>query len=100
MRKVAGERYVSKFVCASLGLFGLPGQSASSSQGKSDRPVGEAPVPLVHLDESPAYPELLALPKMSWPLGGYSIWPQWLFPLPQVVCPVYILEFGSWETFI
>uniref|UniRef100_A0A8D2CKS3 ETS variant transcription factor 4 n=1 Tax=Sciurus vulgaris TaxID=55149 RepID=A0A8D2CKS3_SCIVU len=76
MQKVAGERYVYKFVCEPEALFSLafPDNQRPALKAEFDRPVSEEDtVPLSHLDESPAYLPELAGPAQSFgPKGGYS----------------------------
>uniref|UniRef100_A0A2K5CT46 ETS variant transcription factor 4 n=1 Tax=Aotus nancymaae TaxID=37293 RepID=A0A2K5CT46_AOTNA len=76
MQKVAGERYVYKFVCEPEALFSLafPDNQRPALKAEFDRPVSEEDtVPLSHLDESPAYlPELAGPAQLFGPKGGYS----------------------------
>ncbi|XP_023099674.1 ETS translocation variant 4 isoform X9 [Felis catus] len=76
MQKVAGERYVYKFVCEPEALFSLafPDNQRPALKAEFDRPVSEEDtVPLSHLDESPAYlPELAGPAQPFGPKGGYS----------------------------
>ncbi|XP_031517118.1 ETS translocation variant 4 isoform X2 [Papio anubis] len=76
MQKVAGERYVYKFVCEPEALFSLafPDNQRPALKAEFDRPVSEEDtVPLSHLDESPAYlPELAGSAQPFGPKGGYS----------------------------
>ncbi|XP_030704888.1 ETS translocation variant 4 isoform X3 [Globicephala melas] len=76
MQKVAGERYVYKFVCEPEALFSLafPDNQRPTLKAEFDRPVSEEDtVPLSHLDESPAYlPELAGPAQPFGPKGGYS----------------------------
>uniref|UniRef100_A0A8C0M5W2 ETS variant transcription factor 4 n=1 Tax=Canis lupus familiaris TaxID=9615 RepID=A0A8C0M5W2_CANLF len=76
MQKVAGERYVYKFVCEPEALFSLafPDNQRPALKAEFDRPVSEEDtVPLSHLDESPAYlPELAGPTQPFGPKGGYS----------------------------
>ncbi|XP_023573688.1 ETS translocation variant 4 isoform X4 [Octodon degus] len=76
MQKVAGERYVYKFVCEPEVLFSLafPDNQRPALKSEFDRPVSEEDtVPLSHLDESPAYlPELAGPAQPFGPKGGYS----------------------------
>ncbi|XP_039702542.1 ETS translocation variant 4 isoform X1 [Pteropus medius] len=76
MQKVAGERYVYKFVCEPEALFSLafPDNQRPALKAEFDRPVSEEDtVPLSHLDESPAYlPELTGPAQPFGPKGGYS----------------------------
>ncbi|XP_075418002.1 ETS translocation variant 4 isoform X2 [Tenrec ecaudatus] len=76
MQKVAGERYVYKFVCEPEALFSLafPDNQRPALKAEFDRPVSEEDtVPLSHLDESPAYlPELTGPGQPFGPKGGYS----------------------------
>ncbi|XP_032135394.1 ETS translocation variant 4 isoform X6 [Sapajus apella] len=76
MQKVAGERYVYKFVCEPEALFSLafPDNQRPALKAEFDRPVSEEDtVPLSHLDESPAYlPELAVPAQLFGPKGGYS----------------------------
>nr|XP_023409499.1 ETS translocation variant 4 isoform X2 [Loxodonta africana] len=76
MQKVAGERYVYKFVCEPEALFSLafPDNQRPALKAEFDRPVSEEDtVPLSHLDESPAYlPELTGPAQPFGPKSGYS----------------------------
>ncbi|XP_015351113.2 ETS translocation variant 4 isoform X3 [Marmota marmota marmota] len=76
MQKVAGERYVYKFVCEPEALFSLafPDNQRPALKAEFDRPISEEDtVPLSHLDESPAYlPELAGPAQPFGPKGGYS----------------------------
>ncbi|XP_037664404.1 ETS translocation variant 4 isoform X4 [Choloepus didactylus] len=76
MQKVAGERYVYKFVCEPEALFSLafPDNQRPALKAEFDRPVSEEDtVPLSHLDESPVYlPELAGPAQPFGPKGGYS----------------------------
>uniref|UniRef100_A0A5F8GBK1 ETS variant transcription factor 4 n=1 Tax=Monodelphis domestica TaxID=13616 RepID=A0A5F8GBK1_MONDO len=76
MQKVAGERYVYKFVCEPEALFSLafPDNQRPTLKSEFDRPVSEEDtVPLSHLDDSPAYlPELGGPVQPYGPKGGYS----------------------------
>ncbi|XP_041491722.1 ETS translocation variant 4 isoform X1 [Microtus oregoni] len=76
MQKVAGERYVYKFVCEPEALFSLafPDNQRPALKAEFDRPVSEEDtVPLSHLDESPAYLPELAGPAQHYShKGGYS----------------------------
>ncbi|XP_006897927.1 PREDICTED: ETS translocation variant 4 isoform X5 [Elephantulus edwardii] len=76
MQKVAGERYVYKFVCEPEALFSLafPDNQRPALKAEFERPVSEEDtVPLSHLDESPAYlPELTGPAQPFGPKGGYS----------------------------
>ncbi|KAK2507485.1 hypothetical protein MC885_002748 [Smutsia gigantea] len=76
MQKVAGERYVYKFVCEPEALFSLafPDNQRPALKAEFDRAVSEEDtVPLSHLDESPAYlPELAGPAQPFGPKGGYS----------------------------
>ncbi|XP_004684173.1 PREDICTED: ETS translocation variant 4 isoform X3 [Condylura cristata] len=76
MQKVAGERYVYKFVCEPEALFSLafPDNQRPALKAEFERPVSEEDtVPLSHLDESPAYlPELAGPAQPFGPKGGYS----------------------------
>uniref|UniRef100_A0A7N4PTZ7 ETS variant transcription factor 4 n=1 Tax=Sarcophilus harrisii TaxID=9305 RepID=A0A7N4PTZ7_SARHA len=76
MQKVAGERYVYKFVCEPEALFSLafPDNQRPTLKSEFDRPVSEEDtVPLSHLDDSPAYlPELGGSVQPYGPKGGYS----------------------------
>ncbi|KAL1778788.1 ETS translocation variant 4 isoform X1 [Sigmodon hispidus] len=76
MQKVAGERYVYKFVCEPEALFSLafPDNQRPTLKAEFDRPVSEEDtVPLSHLDESSAYlPELAGPTQPFSHKGGYS----------------------------
>ncbi|XP_040845178.1 ETS translocation variant 4 isoform X1 [Ochotona curzoniae] len=76
MQKVAGERYVYKFVCEPEALFSLafPDNQRPALKAEFERPVSEEDtVPLSHLDESPVYlPELAGPAQPFGPKGGYS----------------------------
>ncbi|XP_010641273.1 ETS translocation variant 4 isoform X1 [Fukomys damarensis] len=76
MQKVAGERYVYKFVCEPEALFSLafPDNQRPALKAEFERPVSEEDtVPLSHLDENPAYlPELAGSAQSFGPKGGYS----------------------------
>ncbi|CAL8283087.1 unnamed protein product [Merluccius merluccius] len=59
MQKVAGERYVYKFVCEPEALISLafPDNQRPSLKGEFERYVNEEDtVPLSHLDEAVPYP--------------------------------------------
>ncbi|XP_021095889.1 ETS translocation variant 4 isoform X3 [Heterocephalus glaber] len=76
MQKVAGERYVYKFVCDPEALFSLafPDNQRPALKAEFEWPVSEEDtVPLSHLDESAAYlPELGGPAQPFGPKGGYS----------------------------
>ncbi|XP_005002530.2 ETS translocation variant 4 isoform X3 [Cavia porcellus] len=76
MQKVAGERYVYKFVCEPEALFSLafPDNQRPALKAEFDRPVSEEDtVPLSHLDESPVYlPELAGPAQPFGTKGSYS----------------------------
>ncbi|XP_065555014.1 ETS translocation variant 4 isoform X2 [Lathamus discolor] len=73
MQKVAGERYVYKFVCEPEALFSLafPDNQRPALKAELDRQVSEEDtVPLSHLDESAAYlPDLGSLPAQLYSKG-------------------------------
>ncbi|XP_030901100.2 ETS translocation variant 4 isoform X2 [Melopsittacus undulatus] len=73
MQKVAGERYVYKFVCEPEALFSLafPDNQRPALKAELDRQVSEEDtVPLSHLDESAAYlPDLRSLPAQLYSKG-------------------------------
>uniref|UniRef100_A0A3B3R8R5 ETS variant transcription factor 4 n=1 Tax=Paramormyrops kingsleyae TaxID=1676925 RepID=A0A3B3R8R5_9TELE len=68
MQKVAGERYVYKFVCEPEALISLafPDNQRPSLKAEFERYVNEEDtVPLSHLDEGAAYPSEPAAPGMG-----------------------------------
>ncbi|NXJ04249.1 ETV4 protein, partial [Odontophorus gujanensis] len=73
MQKVAGERYVYKFVCEPEALFSLafPDNQRPALKAELERQVSEEDtVPLSHLDESTAYlPDLGSLPSQLYGKG-------------------------------
>ncbi|XP_063210636.1 ETS translocation variant 4 isoform X7 [Chroicocephalus ridibundus] len=73
MQKVAGERYVYKFVCEPEALFSLafPDNQRPTLKAEFDRQISEEDtVPLSHLDESAAYlPDLGSLPPQLYGKG-------------------------------
>ncbi|KAM8988689.1 ETS translocation variant 4 isoform 3-T3 [Ara ararauna] len=73
MQKVAGERYVYKFVCEPEALFSLafPDNQRPALKAELDRQVSEEDtVPLSHLDENAAYlPDLGSLPPQLYSKG-------------------------------
>ncbi|XP_065606055.1 ETS translocation variant 4 isoform X1 [Cyrtonyx montezumae] len=73
MQKVAGERYVYKFVCEPEALFSLafPDNQRPALKAELERQVSEEDtVPLSHLDESTAYlPDLGSLPPQLYGKG-------------------------------
>ncbi|NXJ96893.1 ETV4 protein, partial [Corythaixoides concolor] len=73
MQKVAGERYVYKFVCEPEALFSLafPDNQRPTLKAEFDRPISEEDtVPLSHLDENAAYlPDLGSLPPQLYSKG-------------------------------
>ncbi|NXL89530.1 ETV4 protein, partial [Alectura lathami] len=73
MQKVAGERYVYKFVCEPEALFSLafPDSQRPALRAELERQVSEEDtVPLSHLDESAAYlPDLGGLPPQLYGKG-------------------------------
>ncbi|XP_068775431.1 ETS translocation variant 4 isoform X3 [Struthio camelus] len=70
MQKVAGERYVYKFVCEPEALFSLafPDNQRPTLKAEFDRQISEEDtVPLSHLDESASYlPDLGSLPPQLY----------------------------------
>nr|XP_035156404.1 ETS translocation variant 4 isoform X4 [Callithrix jacchus] len=76
MQKVAGVRYMYKFVCEPEALFSLafPDNQRPALMAEFDRPVSEEDtVSLSHLDEGPAcLPELAGPAQLFGPKGGYS----------------------------
>ncbi|KAM6042091.1 ETS translocation variant 4 isoform 2-T2 [Chlamydotis macqueenii] len=73
MQKVAGERYVYKFVCEPEALFSLafPDNQRPTLKAEFDRQISEEDtVPLSHLDENAAYlPDLGSLPPQLYSKG-------------------------------
>ncbi|XP_074418186.1 ETS translocation variant 4 isoform X4 [Larus michahellis] len=73
MQKVAGERYVYKFVCEPEALFSLafPDNQRPTLKAEFDRQISEEDtVPLSHLDENAAYlPDLGSLPPQLYGKG-------------------------------
>ncbi|XP_032058660.1 ETS translocation variant 4 isoform X1 [Aythya fuligula] len=73
MQKVAGERYVYKFVCEPEALFSLafPDNQRPTLKADFDRQISEEDtVPLSHLDENAAYlPDLGSLPPQLYGKG-------------------------------
>ncbi|NWW48942.1 ETV4 protein, partial [Pedionomus torquatus] len=73
MQKVAGERYVYKFVCEPEALFSLafPDNQRPALKAEFDRQISEEDtVPLSHLDESTSYlPDLGSLPPQLYGKG-------------------------------
>ncbi|XP_006266428.1 ETS translocation variant 4 isoform X2 [Alligator mississippiensis] len=73
MQKVAGERYVYKFVCEPEALFSLafPDNQRPTLKAEFDRQVSEEDtVPLSHLDENAAYmQDLGSLPSQPYNKG-------------------------------
>ncbi|XP_014814538.1 PREDICTED: ETS translocation variant 4 isoform X1 [Calidris pugnax] len=73
MQKVAGERYVYKFVCEPEALFSLafPDNQRPTLKAEFDRQISEEDtVPLSHLDENTAYlPDLGSLPPQFYSKG-------------------------------
>ncbi|XP_064895415.1 ETS translocation variant 4 isoform X2 [Columba livia] len=73
MQKVAGERYVYKFVCEPEALFSLafPDHQRPPLKAEFDRQVSEEDtVPLFHLDDNAAYlPDLGGLPPQLYSKG-------------------------------
>ncbi|NXW95338.1 ETV4 protein, partial [Alopecoenas beccarii] len=73
MQKVAGERYVYKFVCEPEALFSLafPDNQRPTLKAEFDRQVSEEDtVPLFHLDDNAAYlPDLGSLPPQLYSKG-------------------------------
>ncbi|NXC15024.1 ETV4 protein, partial [Corythaeola cristata] len=73
MQKVAGERYVYKFVCEPEALFSLafPDHQRPTLKAEFDRPISEEDtVPLSHLDENATYlPDLRSLPPQLYSKG-------------------------------
>ncbi|KAM4645416.1 ETS translocation variant 4 [Amazona ochrocephala] len=73
MQKVAGERYVYKFVCEPEALFSLafPDNQRPALKAELDRQVSEEDtVPLAHLEENTAYlPDLGSLPPQLYSKG-------------------------------
>ncbi|KAM7082051.1 ETS translocation variant 4 isoform 5-T5 [Ciconia maguari] len=70
MQKVAGERYVYKFVCEPEALFSLafPDNQRPTLKAEFDRQISEEDtVPLSHLDENATYlPDLGSLPPQLY----------------------------------
>ncbi|MEE6527601.1 hypothetical protein FKM82_029084 [Ascaphus truei] len=75
MQKVAGERYVYKFVCEPEALFSLafPDNQRPALKSEFDRQISEEDtVPLSHLDEAGVYlPDAGTVPSQSYK-GGYN----------------------------
>ncbi|KAK4808648.1 hypothetical protein QYF61_020137, partial [Mycteria americana] len=73
MQKVAGERYVYKFVCEPEALFSLafPDNQRPTLKAEFDRQISEEDtVPLSHLDENATYlPDLGSLPPQLYSKG-------------------------------
>ncbi|XP_025927043.1 ETS translocation variant 4 isoform X1 [Apteryx rowi] len=73
MQKVAGERYVYKFVCEPEALFSLafPDNQRPTLKAEFDRQISEEDtVPLSHLDENAPYlPDLGSLPPQLYGKG-------------------------------
>ncbi|EMP40538.1 ETS translocation variant 4 [Chelonia mydas] len=73
MQKVAGERYVYKFVCEPEALFSLafPDNQRPTLKAEFDRQISEEDtVPLSHLDENTAYiQDLGSLPSQPYSKG-------------------------------
>ncbi|XP_061874289.1 ETS translocation variant 4 isoform X3 [Colius striatus] len=73
MQKVAGERYVYKFVCEPEALFSLafPDNQRPTLKAELDRQISEEDtVPLSHLDENATYlPDLGNLPSQLYNKG-------------------------------
>ncbi|XP_054657648.1 ETS translocation variant 4 isoform X8 [Grus americana] len=73
MQKVAGERYVYKFVCEPEALFSLafPDNQRPTLKAEFDRQISEEDtVPLSHLDENATYlPDLGNLPPQLYSKG-------------------------------
>ncbi|NWX09677.1 ETV4 protein, partial [Caloenas nicobarica] len=73
MQKVAGERYVYKFVCEPEALFSLafPDNQRPTLKAEFDRQISEEDtVPLFHLDDNAAYlPDLGSLPPQLYSKG-------------------------------
>ncbi|XP_009992472.1 PREDICTED: ETS translocation variant 4 [Chaetura pelagica] len=73
MQKVAGERYVYKFVCEPEALFSLafPDNQRPTLKAEFDRQISqEDTVPLSHLDENATYlPDLGSLPPELYSKG-------------------------------
>ncbi|XP_015741411.1 ETS translocation variant 4 isoform X1 [Coturnix japonica] len=73
MQKVAGERYVYKFVCEPEALFSLafPDNQRPALKAELERQISEEDtVPLSHLDEGTAYlPDLGSLPPQLYSKG-------------------------------
>uniref|UniRef100_A0A8B9GJE8 ETS variant transcription factor 4 n=1 Tax=Amazona collaria TaxID=241587 RepID=A0A8B9GJE8_9PSIT len=73
MQKVAGERYVYKFVCEPEALFSLafPDNQRPALKAELDRQVSEEDtVPLAHLEENTTYlPDLGSLPPQLYSKG-------------------------------
>ncbi|XP_074782948.1 ETS translocation variant 4 isoform X4 [Athene noctua] len=73
MQKVAGERYVYKFVCEPEALFSLafPDNQRPTLKAEFDRQISEEDtVPLSHLDENVTYlPDLGSLPPQLYSKG-------------------------------
>ncbi|XP_059686464.1 ETS translocation variant 4 isoform X2 [Gavia stellata] len=73
MQKVAGERYVYKFVCEPEALFSLafPDNQRPPLKAEFDRQISEEDtVPLSHLDENATYlPDLGSLPPQLYSKG-------------------------------
>ncbi|XP_075631428.1 ETS translocation variant 4 isoform X4 [Balearica regulorum gibbericeps] len=73
MQKVAGERYVYKFVCEPEALFSLafPDNQRPTLKAEFDRQISEEDtVPLSHLDENSTYlPDLGNLPPQLYSKG-------------------------------
>ncbi|XP_009072904.1 PREDICTED: ETS translocation variant 4, partial [Acanthisitta chloris] len=73
MQKVAGERYVYKFVCEPEALFSLafPDNQRPTLKAEFDRQISEEDtVPLSHLDENATYlPDLGSFPSQLYSKG-------------------------------
>ncbi|NXP42262.1 ETV4 protein, partial [Leiothrix lutea] len=73
MQKVAGERYVYKFVCEPEALFSMafPEQQRPAPRAELERPVSdEDTVPLSHLDDNGSYlPDLGSFPPQLYSKG-------------------------------